>query len=149
MNASQDASSPPARPLVCVGALVRGPQGYLIVQTTKWRGTWGVPGGKVEYGETLQEALRREFQEETGLALTHIRAAPVQEAVHPEEFHKDAHMLLFDFLAETSGQQVTPNEEIVQWAWVSLEEALTYPLNSYTRRLVEWTRSAPALQEPA
>lgn len=140
-------SPPPAalqRPLVCVGALVRGPAGYLIVQTTKWRGSWGVPGGKVEYGEVLADALRREFLEETGLSLHGVHFAQVQEAVRSEEFYKDAHMLLFDFLAETTGRDVTPNEEIVEWAWVSLEKALTYPLNSYTRSLVELALSDPA-----
>lgn len=137
MNSSSESSLPTPKPLVCVGALVRGPAGYLIVQTTKWRGTWGVPGGKVEYGETLLTAVQREFVEETGLKITHVGAAQTQEAVHPPEFHKDAHMLLFDFFAQTEGETITPNEEIVQWAWVSLEEALTYPLNSFTRTLVE------------
>ncbi|AZI42965.1 NUDIX domain-containing protein [Deinococcus psychrotolerans] len=132
-----DSAAPPSRPLVCVGALVSGPAGYLIVQTTKWRGSWGVPGGKVEYGETLLAAVEREFVEETGLKITHIRAAQTQEAVRSAEFQKDSHMLLFDFFAQTEDETITPNEEIVQWAWVSLEEALTYPLNSFTRTLVE------------
>ncbi|UWX64469.1 NUDIX domain-containing protein [Deinococcus rubellus] len=138
--AAQFPAAPPStvqRPLVCVGALVRGPAGYLIVQTTKWRGSWGVPGGKVEYGETLVEALVREFREETGLTITGSRWVQTQEAVRSPEFHKDSHMLLFDYLADTDAQDVMPNEEIVQWAWVSLEEALTYPLNSFTRTLVE------------
>ncbi|TSA87792.1 NUDIX domain-containing protein [Deinococcus detaillensis] len=134
---SPSSAAPPSRPLVCVGALVRGPAGYLIVQTTKWRGSWGVPGGKVEYGETLSAAIEREFVEETGLKITGIRSAQTQEAVRSAEFHKDSHMLLFDFFAHTEGESVAPNEEIVQWAWVSLEEALSYPLNSFTRTLVE------------
>lgn len=136
-----DPHSPVQRPLVCVGALLRGPAGYLIVQTTKWRGAWGVPGGKVEYGETLEAALHREFLEETGLTISGSRWVQTQEAVRSSEFHKDSHMLLFDYLADTSGQDVTPNEEIVQWAWVSLEEALTYPLNSFTRTLIELARA--------
>ena len=129
--------APVQRPLVCVGALLRGPAGYLIVQTTKWRGAWGVPGGKVEYGETLTAALHREFLEETGLAIRESRWVQTQEAVRSPEFHRDSHMLLFDYLADTDARTVTPNEEIVQWAWVGLEEALTYPLNSFTRTLIE------------
>ncbi len=144
-DAPQPPAAPPApvpRPLVCVGALLRGPAGYLIVQTTKWRGAWGVPGGKVEYGETLTAALHREFLEETGLTISTSRWVQTQEAVRSPEFHKDSHMLLFDYLADTDGQTVTPNEEIVQWAWVSLEEALTYPLNSFTRTLIELAQTA-------
>ena len=137
MNADAQNQPNPARPLLCVGALVRGPAGYLIVQTTKWSGTWGVPGGKVEYGETLEAATRREFAEETGLTLSGLRFVQTQEAVLSPEFYKDAHMLLCDFLAQTKQTEIIPNGEIVQWAWLSLEEALRYPLNSFTRTLIE------------
>ncbi|MFC4456069.1 NUDIX domain-containing protein [Deinococcus sonorensis] len=128
----------PPRPLVCVGALVQDPLGrHLIVRTTKWRGQWGVPGGKVEWGETLEQATLREFQEEVGLTLRDLRQAQVQEAILPEEFHAPTHMLLFDYFARTDQTDVQPNEEIEEWAWVTLAEALSYPLNHYTRTLIE------------
>ena len=79
----------PEYPLVTVGALVVGPsERVLIIQTHKWKGMWGVPGGKIEYGETVEQALRREFLEETGLTLTDIYQGPVQEAVESLEFYK-------------------------------------------------------------
>ncbi|GGJ48596.1 NUDIX domain-containing protein [Deinococcus roseus] len=125
------------RPVVCVGALVQGPeQKYLIVQTTKWNGLWGVPGGKVEWGEEASEALKREFLEEVGLDLTEVRFVQVQEAILSPEFHKESHMLLLDFVAQTAQTELTYNEEIVQHAWVTLEEARSYPLNSFTLSLV-------------
>lgn len=142
--AGDPAPPAPPRPLVCVGALVRGPQGggprYLIVRTTKWRGAWGVPGGKVEYGETLEEATLREFREEVGLELRDLRYAQTQQAVLSPEFHQPAHLLLIDFLAGSKTWEVAPNEEIVEWAWVGLEEGLGYPLNSFTRALLELAR---------
>lgn len=129
------------RPVVCVGALVWGPgERVLLVETTKWRGLWGVPGGKVDYGETLADALAREFREETGLILHGIEYAQTQEAVLSEEFHQPAHLLLVDFFARTDSLTVTPNGEIVDWSWATLDEALTLPLNSYTLTLLDLAR---------
>lgn len=129
------------RPVVCVGALVWGPgERVLIVRTTKWRGLWGVPGGKVEWGETLEEAVMRELREETGLILTDVRYAQTQEAVLSPEFHQPAHLLLVDFFARTDTEAVMPNEEIEEWAWVPLAEAATSLLNTYTRTLVDLAR---------
>ncbi|MFC4427815.1 NUDIX domain-containing protein [Deinococcus navajonensis] len=129
------------RPVVCVGALVWGPDGrVLLVRTTKWRGLWGVPGGKVEYGETLVDALKREFLEEVGLDLEDVLYAQTQEAVLSEEFWRPAHLLLVDFFASTEAHEITPNEEIEQWAWVSLDEAESFALNTYTRTLLERAR---------
>ncbi|MGY2892877.1 NUDIX domain-containing protein [Deinococcus sp. UYEF24] len=131
----------PKRPQVCVGALVRGPDDlYLIVRTTKWLGAWGVPGGKVEWGETLETATLREFREEVGLTLHSLEYMQTQEAVLSAEFLKPAHMLLIDFLARTDSTEITPNEEIAEWAWVTLPQAAGYPLNSFTRTLVEKAR---------
>ncbi|MDT7919928.1 MAG: NUDIX domain-containing protein [Meiothermus sp.] len=125
-------------PIPTVGALVQGPSGrVLIVKTTKWQGLWGVPGGKIEWGEPLEKALRREFREEVGLELFNIRHALLLEGVFDPEFHKPMHFLFVNYFALSSSEEVQPNEEIVEWAWVRPEEALQYPLNRITRALLE------------
>ncbi|MFO7544472.1 MAG: NUDIX domain-containing protein [Trueperaceae bacterium] len=135
---SQPAQRPPQWPLATVGALVEGPSGrVLLVRTRKWRGTWGVPGGKIAYGETMVAALRREFEEETGLTLHDVRPGPLQEAVLSDEFHVPAHFVLLNFFARTHDEVVYLNEEAQDYAWVPPREALSMPLNSFTRVLVE------------
>ncbi len=125
-------------PLTTVGALVTNPKGeVLIVKTTKWRGTWGVPGGKVDWGETLETALLREFQEEVGLELTQVRFALLQEAVLDPQFIQPRHFIMVNYYAFSEQETITPNEEIDEWVWVSPEAAMNYPLNSYTQILVE------------
>ncbi|MDY7007826.1 MAG: NUDIX domain-containing protein [Cyanobacteriota bacterium] len=128
----------PEFPLVTVGALVKGPSDrILIVETTKWKGTWGVPGGKVEWGESLEVAVAREFMEEVGLKLTDIRFAMFHEAILDPQFYKEAHFIMVNYWAVSDSEDVVPNEEIVRWEWVTPEAAFDYPLNSYTQILVE------------
>ncbi len=128
----------PQYPIPTVGALVKGPSGrVLIVKTTKWQGWWGVPGGKIEWGESLEAALEREFSEEVGLELFQIRFAMLLEGVFDPQFHKPMHFLFINYYANTGSEEITPNEEIIEWAWVTPEQALNYPLNNITRTLIE------------
>jgi nucleoside triphosphatase len=127
--------NPPQHPIPTVGALVEKEGRVLLVRTAKWRGLWGVPGGKVGYGESLEAALRREIREEVNLELGEIRFALVQEALFSPEFHKPSHMLLLNYFAKGEGE-VRPNHEILEWAWVEPEAGLGYPLNSFTRVLL-------------
>jgi ADP-ribose pyrophosphatase YjhB (NUDIX family) len=129
---------PKPRPIVTVGALAVAPDGrFLVVRTHKWRDTWGVPGGKIDRGETMEAALVREFHEETGLAVRDVRFVAVYDAVDSEEFYKPSHMVLLNFVCRCDGGPVTLSDEAQAWRWVTVEEASALPLNSFTRRLVE------------
>lgn len=140
---------PPLRPLTTVGALLVSPSGrVLLIHTHKWRGLWGVPGGKIEYGETIAAALEREVQEETGLSVAEIRWAPVQEAVNSDEFYQPSHMILLNFVARCGSEAVTLNEEADAFAWLTLEEALGYPLNTPTRQLLDYYQQHGFTGEP-
>jgi len=129
-------------PLATVGVLIVGPsERLLLIRTHKWQDRWGVPGGKIDYGETLLAAAHREVREETGLALTTIVWAPTHEAVEHPQFHRPAHFVLLNFVARSVDEQVVLNDEAQAYAWMSPDEALALDLNHPTRALVEHYRS--------
>lgn len=129
-------------PLVTVGGLLRDATGnVLLVRTRKWSGKWGIPGGKVELGETLEEAFRREIREETGLELRDPRLVMVQEAINHPEFFRPAHFVLVNYVADVAGARpgVTLNDEAEEFAWKPLDLALRdfTDVNQPTRALLE------------
>jgi ADP-ribose pyrophosphatase YjhB (NUDIX family) len=127
-----------SRPVATVGALVENPEGQvLLVRSYKWGGTWSLPGGKIERGETQEEALRREMLEETGLEIRDIRLVLVQDCIDSPEFYKPAHMLLLNYHCKADCREVRLNEEAEAWRWERPEAALELPLNGPTRRLIE------------
>lgn len=136
-------------PLVTVGALIVGPSGrVLLVRTHKWGDRWGVPGGKVDGGETLLAAVHREVREETGLTLGAVAWAPTHEAVDHPEFHRPAHFVLLNFVARATAEDVTLNDEAQAFVWATPDGALELDLNAPTRALVEHYR-AHGLRTPA
>jgi nucleoside triphosphatase len=125
-------------PLPAVAALIAYQSKVLIVRTHKWSGLWGVPGGKIDYGEDTITALKREMREEVGLEIRDVQYAFYSDIIEDPLFYKPAHFLSLEFVAYSDSEAVVINEEIAEFAWVSLEKAFTYPINVYTKRLLEW-----------
>ena len=127
------------RPVVTVGALIYDEAGRaLMIRTQKWSHLWGIPGGKIKFGESSVEALRREIKEETDLDIEDIRFVLVQDCIHSKEFYRDAHFVLLNYTCRcTGGSEVKLNEEAQEFRWVAEDELLGMELNRPTRILVE------------
>jgi phosphoglycolate phosphatase-like HAD superfamily hydrolase/ADP-ribose pyrophosphatase YjhB (NUDIX family) len=134
-----DASETMKRPTVTVGSLIYDSSGrVLMIRTQKWSNLWGIPGGKIKYGEESVDALRREIKEETNLDIDDIRFVLVQDCVGSKEFYRDAHFVLLNYTCCRSGvEEVKLNDEAQDFKWVSIAEALRMELNLPTRKLLE------------
>jgi len=126
-------------PVVTVGALIFNDEGeVLMIRTHKWSNLWGIPGGKIKWGEPSVHAVRREIKEETGLDIRDIELLLVQDCIHSKEFYRDAHFVLLNYTCRCAGPlEVKLNDEGQEFCWVGLEVALRKAINAPTRKLLE------------
>lgn len=91
---------------------------------TSHGGTWGLPSGKVDAGETIQEAMLREIQEETGIVIVEKCCRFLQTVyVRFEDEYDFVYHLFSAVLEERPEVCLNPNEH-QRYQWVSPEEAL-------------------------
>ena len=141
----------PQIPISTVGALIFNSAGEaLMVRTHKWSNKWGIPGGKIKWGETSEAALRREIKEETGLKVTDIKFVLVQDCIHSKEFYHDAHFVLLNYTCRCAGKnpRVKLNEEGQEFRWLTLAEATKLKLNQPTKILIEAVKKTPVGRAP-
>ncbi len=126
-------------PISTVGAAIFNSRDeVLLVRTHKWSDMWGIPGGKIKWGESSEAALRRELKEETNLEVADIRFVMVQDCIHSQEFYRDAHFVLLNYTCRAAdGQEVRLNEEAEEFRWFSLAEAKKQLVNNPTKVLLE------------
>lgn len=121
-----------------VGSFIRNPRGELLLfRTHKWKGMYCVPGGHVEWGETIEAALRREVKEETGLDVGGYSLLCIWDFISEPEFWKPAHMIFLNYLVHSDSDAVTLNDEAEEYVWVTPDQALALPLEKYTRLTIE------------
>jgi len=126
------------KPFVIAGVLVKNKNRYLLVKEiledeNEW---WIIPGGKVEFGETIEKAAKRELFEETGIKVKKIKFLCFKEAIYPEYNY---HTVIFFFSAKTTQTKLRKDIDgkVKESRWFTKDEIKKVKLVESTKELVK------------
>ncbi len=121
-----------------VGAIIFNPEGeILLARSHKWKDNYVIPGGHIELGEKIEDALRREIMEETGLKIYDIHLVGLQQCIYEKDFHEKKHFIFIDFACKVDTTKVKLNEEHQEYIWVNIDSIEQLPLEPFTRKLLK------------
>jgi len=131
----------PGQPMIGVGGVVVQDGRALLVRrgSEPLRGQWSIPGGLLEVGETLENGVRRELLEETGLQVRVLELIGVYERIIPAEHSRPGprfHFVILDYLCRAEGGTAAPGSDAAELAFVSEEELPRYILSDEVARVV-------------
>jgi 8-oxo-dGTP diphosphatase len=101
------------------------------------RGRWVVPGGTVELGETLEQALVREMEEETGLRVEPGEVLTVFDRIMQEAGTVRYHYVIVDYLCSYVSGEARAASDAEAVAWARPEELLAYDLPQKASEVVQ------------
>jgi 8-oxo-dGTP diphosphatase len=121
----------PEAPIVGVGAVIIDENRVLLIQRGRepLQGEWSLPGGALELGETLEQGVRREVLEETGLEIEPMQIVEVFDRIVRDEAGRvQFHYVLVDFLCRVTGGALCCGSDADAGYWIGHEE-----LNSHSK----------------
>jgi ADP-ribose pyrophosphatase YjhB (NUDIX family) len=137
----------PERPVVGVGAIIWRDDKVLLVRQEKYPelagAFWTLPGGAQEIGETVEQALRREVREETGLEIEIGPLVFIADAIrHDPQDRVKYHYTVLDFRCEWVSGEPRPGSDAVEVRWVARDELVDYRTWDLTREVIRRSRHA-------
>jgi ADP-ribose pyrophosphatase YjhB (NUDIX family) len=129
----------PETPLVGVGAIIVEDDRVVLVKRGRapLQGTWSIPGGVLEVGETLRKAAIREAYEETGLTIEPGELLGVFERVVPDEQGQlKYHYVLIDFLCWPKAGQLAAGDDAEDVRWFRRDELAALDLARETEEVI-------------
>ena len=130
----------PGRIVLGVAAVIWNARGdVLLIRRAKEprKGQWSLPGGKLEFGETLIEGVLREVREETGLEVEILGLVDVAETIRDASVGAaDDHFVLIDYGARVISGTAQAASDAAEARWFALDELDALPLWSEMRRII-------------
>ena len=129
----------PDRPYVGVGIIVFRGDEVLLAQRGKPpnMGSWSIPGGAQELGETVHEAAARELKEETDLEAEILGLVDVVDSIrHDDDGNVSFHFTLVDVVAEWRAGEAVAGDDVPAVKWVKFENLDAYGLRDVTLRVI-------------
>ncbi len=111
----------PNRPIVGVGAILFDRGRVLMAQRGRQplMGFWSLPGGALELGETLHQAVVREVREETGLDVEPLGLFEIFERIMPDAAGRaEYHYVLADYVCRVTGGELCAGDDVARVEWV-------------------------------
>jgi 8-oxo-dGTP diphosphatase len=130
----------PKRPVVGVGALIFKGERILMAQRGKQplMGWWSLPGGALECGESLQEAVRREVLEETGLEVEPRGVFEVFERIMRDQNGTlEYHFVLIDYICRVTGGTLQAGDDVCRVEWVRRQDLAGLQITDGTLGVIE------------
>lgn len=125
------------RPITAAGLVVWRGSEVLLIRRSKppYAGEWSIPGGKIGFGETTEDAALREVKEETGITAEITKLIGVYESIT-----EHGHFIMVDYCARWAGGEPRAGDDAVDAEFVSLDEAL---------KRVSWDKTRTAIADSA
>ena len=125
-----DGRAYPTRPFLAVSAAILRDGKVLVVRRARnpAGGLYSLPGGVVEAGETLTDAVKREVDEETALVIEPVALVGYREVVARDGEDKvERHFVILPFAARWIAGEPRLNEELSEWRWVDPADVAAMP----------------------
>jgi ADP-ribose pyrophosphatase YjhB (NUDIX family) len=123
-----------------VGALIIEHNRILLVERGRepLKGYWSLPGGVLETGETLQEGIRREVLEETGLIVEPLEVVEIFERIlRDSDGRPEYHYVLIDYLCRACRGSLAAADDVSRAEWVGQRSVAGYHLTEGTLQVIE------------
>jgi 8-oxo-dGTP diphosphatase len=131
----------PRSPIAGVGAVITNSAGHVALVrrgNAPREGQWSIPGGRIEWGETIEEALLREIMEETGLTVKVERLIDVVDfIVRDAAGAVTGHYVLMDFKAAQVSGELRAGSDAAEACWANPDLLEQYALWDETRRIID------------